>query len=511
MKIYVYIHVCCINNWKAVFTNIYSNIRNSGLYDIITGIKCNVLSTDVQDALFFKELNDSKIEILGINNNLDLYETPTINMLYDHACKEDFYVLYLHTKGVRHNDTNINIIDWVNYLIYFNIGKYENCIKNLLEYDTVGVNLYFENSIAPTHYSGNFWWSKSSYIRRIDKCVYTKYISPEVWITEKNIGKYMGLWKSNVNHYNTRYEKHNYTQFTMKIYYGMPESAFDITDVCLSKFTENNIISIPLGDVNRAYHFSDPLFGVVKKIIILQNGVFTEYDQYTQIQINTLNNTLSVINEYDVIQKLQGIHSKLRLNYGSFNEEFPEQKMVTRYLKGDEKVLEIGGNIGRNSLIIASLLEDSTNLVSLECDINIAKQLAENRDANNLRFYIENVALSNRKLIQKDWDTMPSDILLEGYNWVNTITLDVLIWKYNIVFDTLVLDCEGAFYYILMDMPEILNNIKLIIMENDYWDIDKKKYIDDVLVKKNFYVDYSERGGWGPCLNNFFEVWKRVM
>jgi len=58
--------------------------------------------------------------------------------------------------------------------------------------------------------------------------------------------------------------------------------------------------------------------------------------------------------------------------------------------------------------------------------------------------------------------------LLNGYKWVKTITYDDLKLKYKINFDTLVLDCEGAFYYILMDMPEILKNIKLIIMENNY-------------------------------------------
>jgi hypothetical protein len=68
---------------------------------------------------------------------------------------------------------------------------------------------------------------------------------------------------------------------------------------------------------------------------------------------------------------------------------------------------------------------------------------------------------------------------MDGFSWVSTITLEQLKSKYNIEFDTLVLDCEGAFYYILMDMPEILNNINLIIMENDYWDISKKNYIDN--------------------------------
>ena len=210
MKIYIYIHVCCINNWKSVFNNIYSNIRNSGLYNIITCIKCNILSTNEQDVLFFKDLNDSKVEILGIHNDLKMNETHTINMLYEHASKEDFYVLYLHTKGVKHNDTNINITDWVNYLIYFNIQRYDDSLFFLLDNDTVGVNLHMEDDYAPTHYSGNFWWSKSEYIRKLEKCVYALYISPEVWLTEKNIGKYLCLWNSNVNHYNTRYEKQIY-------------------------------------------------------------------------------------------------------------------------------------------------------------------------------------------------------------------------------------------------------------------------------------------------------------
>jgi len=71
------------------------------------------------------------------------------------------------------------------------------------------------------------------------------------------------------------------------------------------------------------------------------------------------------------------------------------------------------------------------------------------------------------------------------------------------------LDCEGAFYYILMDIPEILNNIHLIIMENDYWDITHKQYVDNVLTKNGFYRNYVKSGGWGPCQSNFFEVWKK--
>jgi len=190
--------------------------------------------------------------------------------------------------------------------------------------------------------------------------------------------------------------------------------------------------------------------------------------------------------------KISNIHSKLKINHGSFHEELPEQKIAVRYLTGNEKVLEIGGNIGRNSLIIGYILneQNNNNFVTLESDVKIAEQLRENRDLNNYHFHIENSALSERKLIQKDWLTITSDVLLDGYKPVNTIVLEELYSKYNIIFDTLVLDCEGAFYYILMDMPKILDNINLIIMENDYDESYKKSYIDEIL-KKIIFIEIT--------------------
>ena len=260
---------------------------------------------------------------------------------------------------------------------------------------------------------------------------------------------------------------------------------------------------------------------ILFSIVILIIGGLIIYYYYNKYVECLKKIALNKIKENEVVQeqeednvnyrnKLNKIHEKLSIKYGSFNEEYPEQLMSVRYLKGHEKVLEIGGNIGRNSLIIASIINNN-NFVSLECDTEISKQLIENRDLNNFTFFVENSALSKRKLIQKGWDTKPSEILEDGYKEVNTINYDELMKKYNIKFDTLVLDCEGAFYYILMDMPEILNNINLIIMENDYHNIDHKKYIDNEMIKKGFYNDYREAGGWGVCYDNFFEVWKKKL
>jgi FkbM family methyltransferase len=296
----------------------------------------------------------------------------------------------------------------------------------------------------------------------------------------------------------------------LQILYGTNEKKINVTEICLDNLLENNIITIPSGDLNRAYYFSDPLCGIVKKIYVIINEIENEYNESCVVNIDISHlNIEKNIRKINILKKIKKIHAGLKIKYGNLNDELPEQKMSVKYLTGNEKVLEIGGNIGRNSLVIASII-DNSNFVSLESDTHIANQLKENRDLNNYTFYIENSALSKRKLIQKGWDTMPSNVLTPGYNWVNTINWDELNIKYNIIFDTLVLDCEGAFYYILMDMPEILKNIKLIIMENDYRDISHKDYVDSILKQYNFYVDYTESGGWGCCFNNFFEVWKKI-
>jgi len=314
----------------------------------------------------------------------------------------------------------------------------------------------------------------------------------------------------------------------MKILYGTKEKNIDVTDICYNRLMKENIVNIPSDDDIRATFFSDPLFGVIKYIFIIkEDDSMLEYNHLTDIYIDTKTNLIytNEIPEYialvftnlDYKQQLKKIHSQLKIGYGSFEEEYPEQLMALRYLTGNEKVLEIGSNIGRNSLIINYILsqKNNNNFVTLESDTDIINILKYNRDLNKFNFHIENAALSKRKLIQRRWDTISSDVLLDGYKNVNTITFEELNKKYNIDFDTLVLDCEGAFYYILMDMPEILNNINLIIMENDYHDINHKKYVDTILIQNDFYVEYSENGCalakqiFPQTFENFYEVWKK--
>ncbi len=232
---------------------------------------------------------------------------------------------------------------------------------------------------------------------------------------------------------------------------------------------------------------------------------------YSFYAINTNDEKFSVL-------KLKEIHKKLKIKYGSFIQEFPEQVMACMFIKPDDVVLEIGGNIGRNSLIISELLDDDSNLVTLESDPSIAQQLIENKDINNKNFVIIPRALSKKPLMQKGWVCVQcesdnlndlNDFIKQGYKSIDIIDLSAIYDIYKKNFTVLVVDCEGAFYYILQEFPEILDGIRVIIMENDYQNLDHKLYVNDILISKGFKTVYKREGGGGWAKSFFFETWSR--
>jgi len=217
--------------------------------------------------------------------------------------------------------------------------------------------------------------------------------------------------------------------------------------------------------------------------------------------------------KYDESDRLKEIHKKIKDM--PMNSELSEQKMVIKYLPKNSKVLEIGGNIGRNSMVISYLITDQKNLVVLESDPKTAEVLKQNRDKNGRTFHIEASALSKRPLTQQYTDlgegsrTADSEDIPEGHFKVNTITYTKLEEKYKIQFNAIVADCEGALYYILKDEPTILKNINILIVENDYYEKEHKEYVDSLMEKYEFKRIHFEGGGWGPCKDNFFEVWEK--
>jgi hypothetical protein len=214
----IYFHICCINNWYNIVNNILSEIKTSGLYDKIDEIRCCILGDYVEQKHIFE---DEKINIVYHSYDLQLYEFKLMEILYKDSMIEDFDVLYIHSKGVKHNGLSKPVTSWVQYLIYFNITLHEKCLYYLEKHSTVGVNLSNCNNI---HYSGNFWWSKSEHIKTLEALTDKRYQGPEFYVTTKKYdASYLSLWNSNIDHYYDEYPTDIYTdksemEYTNSIY-----------------------------------------------------------------------------------------------------------------------------------------------------------------------------------------------------------------------------------------------------------------------------------------------------
>jgi hypothetical protein len=211
-----------------------------------------------------------------------------------------------------------------------------------------------------------------------------------------------------------------------------------------------------------------------------------------------------------IIKKLRGIQSGLKLENGFFGQHMVNQEMSVRFIEPTDVVLELGGNIGRNSLIISTLLSDSQNLVVLESDAKICKSLEKNRDNNNFKFVIEAKALSKKPLIQRGWWTKP---LPEGevpkyWTPVDIVDFETLQSTTGLTFNTLVADSEGSLYYSLKDDPSILDGLEKILLENDYWAArSQQDEVRQILTSKGFSVVFDRESGL--TRPSFWQVWTK--
>jgi FkbM family methyltransferase len=221
------------------------------------------------------------------------------------------------------------------------------------------------------------------------------------------------------------------------------------------------------------------------------------------------------------IQKLLEVHGALAFTPpDGLQTEIPEQLMACRHIEPDDIVLELGGSIGRNSCVINSLLTNKTHHVVVEPSSTELDTLKLNRDTNNLGFHIEHSAISDIPLYSLAWYTVKTQI--EGSVEVSTITYDDLYSKYNLRFNVLVIDNEGNFVDTLRVYPNILNNIKTLIIEHDFNSNEDLQYFSKHLMENNFaMVDtYGKEEKFGPGMNwgdgvvtdpIFVSVWKRSL
>jgi len=207
--------------------------------------------------------------------------------------------------------------------------------------------------------------------------------------------------------------------------------------------------------------------------------------------------------ENTIKQKLNPIHQNLK-NFNPFNSlktEIPEQIMACNFINENDCVLELGGSIGRNSCVINTILKNKNNHLVIEPSIQEAEQLKKNRDNNNLGFNIEICAISDIPLYSRGWYTYTNQVA--GSVPVKTLTYKQIKDKYNLNFNVLVIDNEGNIVKMLKSFPDILNNIRLILIEHDFNSAEDLNYFYSVMKANKFNLTekYLKNDMYGPGNN----------
>jgi len=190
MNIYGVYFICCIENYLEIVEE-QLTILNKGLLQQTS--KLIIFITQYNNCIdldtLLKKYNTDKFILVKSQENL--YEKFAINNYKTYIDDKDYYIYYFHTKGLKNKNNPLFEVfsSRRKILNFYTLEKFNVNIKLLNEYDAVGCSL----ALYPKkHFSGNFWWSKSSYVKLLQN-INDKYLSPEMYILSNETCKCISL------------------------------------------------------------------------------------------------------------------------------------------------------------------------------------------------------------------------------------------------------------------------------------------------------------------------------
>ena len=165
--------------------------------------------------------------------------------------------------------------------------------------------------------------------------------------------------------------------------------------------------------------------------------------------------------------------------------EFPEQEILFKYIRENDIVLQLGGNIGTSCILVDKLISEKQNNICVEPNKKIINTLIENKLINNCNFEIIEGIISNKckqKLKLAGDNSEASYVSDEGGEDINNIPLKDLNKNFSVLF----CDCEGCLCSFLDEYPYILKDLRLIIYEADYPNMCNYNNINAIIEKNGF-------------------------
>lgn len=155
--------------------------------------------------------------------------------------------------------------------------------------------------------------------------------------------------------------------------------------------------------------------------------------------------------------------------------EAEERALIRKFLRADDRVLELGACLGIVSCVTNKLLADKTRHVVVEGNPFCLPAIHRNRQHNGCGFLVENAAVSN----EREATFYLHPVYVVGGTTQRKSELPVRVPARSLAeldsrhgpFTTLIMDIEGSELEIFSASPEILRRYRLVIVELHDWAI----------------------------------------
>ncbi|MBD0403393.1 FkbM family methyltransferase [Flammeovirga sp. EKP202] len=188
--------------------------------------------------------------------------------------------------------------------------------------------------------------------------------------------------------------------------------------------------------------------------------------------------------------------------------EKQEREFIPKYLDKNASVLELGGCIGVVSCVINGVLNERNKHVTVEANPFLIQHLEHNKERNHCGFHVENRIVAKAKTvtfnIQKSIVQGSANIESAQKVEVEGITPEELEKKYNLKFDTLIMDIEGGELQFFRDFQPFLKTLKSIYFEihpfENILTLEEAEECESILKALGFQKKLDE---------DYFQIWEK--
>ena len=325
-----FLHFCNKDNDFDILNDQLNYIKSTGLYEKLDYIFIIMLGT------YYQIPDDCKIKLIYYSSNIYEWEFPSIQSIKyfaDMIPDNNIRILYIHTKGVL---KKFGAYEYRKYLEYFLIENHELCLQTLNNYKCIGVTqqFYFDDNKYRNHFSGNFWWTNSSYVKTLPKLKVTedRYVT-EHWL----IGNFY------INDYRNICSMHH-TDIDM-YQTILPPKQYKLDII---KNTINNNLVIPYTKIKSRNIYGvyficciDNYFSIIQNQIknLIDCGLYNSSDKIICFVCNETAKCLQLLQQYDKIQIVstgKNLYEKFAINNykkyfnGDYYMYYIHSKSVTR-------------------------------------------------------------------------------------------------------------------------------------------------------------------------------------